>query len=274
MKNLCIFLLVSFVIGCVGWGEEGHKIVAQIANDRLSKNSLEYLKEFLDGTPYSTLADIAPLADDYDHTSDGRWSAPCHYVDLPDNAKHFEAKYCGKCCVVSAIKNYTKLLTKEANSPNVCEFGRDDEPCPLEFLVHFVGDVHQPLHVSYASDRGGNEETVYWFGDETNLHKVWDTEIIDKWDDDFSDGTSELEDLISNNPSKVKTFESNLDAAVWADESFQYVLNNVYDYNQDTGTLGESYYKESLPIVKWRLVAAGVRLAKVLNTIFDNAGKK
>jgi len=261
-------LFVLCIAQCLAWGEEGHKIVAQIASDRLSDDSNQYLAALLDGTKYDTLPEIAPLADDYDHSSGGRWSSSCHYVNLPRDATNYDSSYCGKCCVVGAIANYTKLLAQEVSSPQVCEFGKKDEPCPLEFLVHYVGDCHQPLHISYADDRGGNSVKVKFINKKTNLHSVWDTYIIQRWLKDYSDATEYLNKEIANNPDKIAKFESQLKPATWADESFQITQNNVYDFDGDE--LDESYYKENLSIIQWRLIAAGVRLAATINKITAN----
>jgi len=259
-------LLVLFATQCLAWGQEGHKIVAQIASDRLSDDSTAYLNQLLDGTQYNTLPDIAPLADDYDHSSSGRWSSACHYVNLPRDATNYDSSYCGKCCVVNAIGNYTKRLAKEQGpNPDVCQFGKRDEPCPLEFLTHYIGDVHQPLHVSYADDAGGNKVKVDFLGKSTNLHTVWDTLIIQKWLKDFSDASDYLENLINSNSEKVQKYAAITDVAAWADESFTVVQNNAYNF--DGSDLDEDYFKTNLPIIQWRLIAAGVRLAATINSI-------
>eukprot|EP01117_Protostelium_nocturnum_P007898 TRINITY_DN281_c0_g1_i1.p1 TRINITY_DN281_c0_g1~~TRINITY_DN281_c0_g1_i1.p1 ORF type:complete len:298 (+),score=55.17 TRINITY_DN281_c0_g1_i1:76-894(+) len=272
MRSASFFILVLSLflsIQCVySWGQEGHKIVAKIASDRLSTGTKRYIAQFLSGTPYSTLPQIAPLADDYDHSPSGRWSSPCHYVNLPKTAKHYSNQYCGQCCVVGAIGNYTTRLQKESKSPIKCQFGTGVEPCPLEFLTHYTGDVHQPLHVSYASDAGGNKVKVNFFGKETNLHSVWDTYIIQKWQSDVDSAVTQLEQMIRSSPGNVTNIEKVTSPSDWADESFQIVLNNVYKF---TGkTLGQAYYQANLPIIQWRLIAGGLRLAKTLNTIFGN----
>ena len=75
----------------------------------------------------------------------------------------------------------TAILSGQASNPFQCDYTLGVEPCALEFLTHFVGDIHQPLHVSYADDRGGNSVEVHFFNEKTNLHECWDTKIIEKW---------------------------------------------------------------------------------------------
>jgi len=182
-------------------------------------------------------------------------------------------RYCPDFCVVKSIKNYTQILTSEDTSPFQCDFSYGVEPCALEFLVHFVGDVHQPLHVSYADDEGGNKVEVDFFGQKANLHKVWDDLIIHRWNSNVQSATQELEQMIAANPSQVNAYLKVTDPIIWANESYTYVLNTVYKFNsfESDGKalpqLGTAYYNRNLPIVKQRLIAAGVRLGQILNNV-------
>jgi len=228
-----------------------------------------------------TLEQIAPFPDDYDHTSQGKWSAPLHYCNLPRDATQYDNKYCPipPSCVVAAIQNYTQRLIAEGTTGPVCKYVKGVEPCPLEFLVHFVGDVHQPLHVGYGDDEGGNTVDVTWFGESTNLHHVWDASIIQMWASQTSSLVSDLQNLIAQQPSQVKQYLSVTQPTRWANESFQYVRTTVYNFTQpailssnadyDYVSLGQWYYNTNLPVVQQRLVAASVRLAALLNSIFQ-----
>jgi hypothetical protein len=152
-------IFVGMAVMVFGWGQEGHKIVAQIAQNHLSNTAQAAVSQFLDGR-YTNLEEIAPLPDSYDHSGPGEWSRTCHYCDLPRSATEFEMQWCGTCCVVSAVSNYTTRVNM--TKPRPCSFESDAEPCALEFLVHYMGDIHQPLHVGYGDDRGGNSVHVEW----------------------------------------------------------------------------------------------------------------
>jgi len=145
----------------------------------------------------------------------------------------------------------------------------------LEFLVHFVGDSHQPLHIGYADDRGGNDVTVNFYGTSTNLHAVWDTGMIERWHDEWTDAVQELEQFMSNNPNVVQEFVSDMNPDDWANESFQYVRSTVYNYTEQNGVpyLYDNYYNANLPVVKLRLIAGGVRLGQLLNTLLVGNSK-
>jgi len=256
---------LSLIHASFQWGQEGHKIIAQIAADRIGTTATSVVSAFIGS---QTLAGIAPMPDDYDHTSEGRWSAPCHYVNMPSGATQFEWSDCPDCCVVKAIQNYTTILTKtQSMNPTPCDFARYVEPCALEFLVHFVGDVHQPLHVGWADDRGGNEIKVVFYGQQSNLHSVWDDLIIQRWNSDFTSAYKQLEAMIT--PAMVQKYGSDMNPIDWADESFDYVLSTVYNFTSTNGVgqLGADYYNRNLPIVMQRLIAAGIRLGNLLNTV-------
>jgi len=263
----CTVLLVALVCAHIGisqaWGEEGHKIVAQIANDRLTSTAAGVVAQFLGS---QTMMDVAPDPDDYDHSPAGRWSAPCHYCNLPRGATSFSMQLdCQGFCVAKSIGNYTNILSTTQSQPSACQFAYGDEPCALVFMIHFMGDIHQPLHVGWGDDEGGNTVEVTWFGSPTNLHEVWDDKIIERWNSDQNSAVQELEQWISTNAAQVAQWQQTMDPVAIADESFAYVRNAVYNFTSKA--LSTEYYNQHLPIVKLRLAAAGVRLAQALNTI-------
>jgi len=247
---------------CWGWGKNGHEIVGQLANNFLNSMASKLATEFI-GNQY-TMEQIAPWPDNYDHSPIGKWSAPCHYVNMPRGALNYTSDVCGKCCVVGAILNYTNILEQTEESPTPCDFSQSAEPCALEFLVHFVGDVHQPLHVGYADDEGGNTVKVTFFGNPSNLHKVWDDDMILKWHSTIDPAIKELQSIIDNNPQLVQQYLASDDPVEWADESYSYTVGTVYN---GIPTLDEEYYQSNLPIVQQRLIAAGLRLGNLFNTV-------
>lgn len=129
-----------------------------------------------------------------------------------------------------------EILQSQSSSPEACDYTLGDEPCALEFLTHFMGDIHQPLHVSFAYDRGGNSVQVMFFTTRTNLHECWDTKMIQKWTKEVDDAVSQLTQIMQNNQSMVEYYSSNLDVTTMASESFDYVLNSVYDYTTKNGS--------------------------------------
>jgi len=263
--NVLLMLGLTF-----GWGQEGHKIVANIAHTRLSATASKKVSELLGG---KTLMDVSVYADEY-RSGSGAWSAPMHYYDLPKSAKTFTMDYCPKVCVVKAVQNYTKIVDSGGDTKSKCDWtGKTKEPCALEFLVHFVGDMHQPLHVGYEDDLGGNNVPVTFFDKKGNLHSLWDSLMLERWDSSYSNAVKKLEDMLKTD----LKFRDEVDAAgritdpvKWGSESHSLVRDTVYNFKTDgkTAIIDEAYYQKHLPIVHLRLTVAGVRLANSLNAAF------
>jgi len=266
-------LLVSLVYNpplTYAWGEIGHKIIGTLAEKLLTEEASNKIAGCL-GT-YS-LADISPWPDNFDHSTEGHWSASCHYVNLPKEATSFSWDYCKDMCVIRSIANYTEILQHEQRTrlPR-CKFEKGIEPCSVEFLAHYIGDVHQPLHVGYAYDHGGTELSILFFGDKTNLHEVWDSLIIEKWDKNYKSAASFLEKRMRN-ASEIVRRSSEMDPVEWANESIDLLINSVYNFTTSetgVGRIEEEYYRRNLPLVWNRLIAAGVRVANLFNTIFKS----
>jgi len=250
------------VAGAPQWGTKGHPIVADIATDLLSSGTAAKVKALLPSG--GTLASVSTLADSYRSQSGGSWSAPMHYADVPRGQSDFVmSRDCPSYCVVSAIQNYTSRMQRGTTTP-------PPELSSLEFLVHFVGDIHQPLHVGYAEDLGGNEVQVVFFGRSTNLHSVWDSAIIDQYlnGSPWQTLSTELKNFIHSNSSIIAEYTKNMSPVDWARQSYATVRTVVYNY-QSTN-LGQAYQNLTLPVVKRCLMGAGIRLAALLTSILGN----
>lgn len=247
----------------LGWGAAGHRIVGRIAEALLTDRAREAVKVILEG---KTLADVSAWADEVRPRPEYRWSAPLHYVNLEKGATSYIAERdCPKGeCVVAAIERFRRGLADEgASIPDRAE--------ALRFLVHFVGDIHQPLHASPVGDRGGNDVRVTFFGQETNLHRVWDEGLLSRmetlkprWVDE------QLADIQSHRDKgdAVGDRAACLDPVHWAEESYRLALNHAYVVPEDKA-LGQAYFERNQPVVKERLELAGIRLAQLLNTVFE-----
>jgi len=152
----------------MAWGSEGHQVIALIAQSQLTPKARGEVDRLLKLEPGATLDSVSTWADEHRNPS----TAPWHYVNFPrETCVYEQARDCpdGKC-VVGAIERQSKILA----------FATTDEErlAALKFLVHFVGDVHQPLHAGYLDDKGGNTYQLQAFMRGTNLHALWDTVII------------------------------------------------------------------------------------------------
>jgi hypothetical protein len=262
MRAICCAALIAISSSsyAYAWGQEGHSIVAEIAQHRLNDNSLAKI-ELLLGENVS-LASTASWADAYRDTHPD--TAAWHFVNISDDRATYDpAVDCAKDdCLIYAIKRFTDVLAN-------CAKTAGERAQALKFVVHFVGDIHQPLHATdridpytLKPDKGGNLIKVTFFGTDTNLHAVWDTGLImhtvydwgtyvDRLEANWLAGR-DLTDLSGGLP---------ID---WAEEAHQFAHSVAYDYPDD-GILALEYLHKSQPVVDRQLALAGVRLARLLN---------
>ncbi|KAI3676760.1 hypothetical protein L1987_86373 [Smallanthus sonchifolius] len=279
-----ILLLLILVPGNLGWGKEGHYATCKIAQSFLSEEALKAVKELLPETE-GDLASVCSWPDEIKYMYKWQWTSELHYVDTPDFRCNYE--YCRDChdssgvkdrCVTGAIYNYTEQLVTGYNASNsVVKYNLTEA---LMFLSHYIGDVHQPLHVSFTSDEGGNTITVRWYKRKTNLHHVWDSDIIESamktfYDKDIDVMISAIEKNITDGWNNDISSWANCTSGEevcpdpWASESIKCSCNYAYRNATPGSTLGDEYFLSRLPIVETRLAQGGVRLAATLNRIFD-----
>jgi hypothetical protein len=244
---------------CLAWGPDGHRIIGDIAWSYLTDHAKAQVKDLLGEL---SLADACNWADEIRKDSTYDWAKPLHYVNVPrDAATVSMQRDCESGqCVIGAIKKYSDVLRST-------DATRQQRVEALKFLAHFVGDIHQPLHVSYADDRGGNQVKVTWFGQpDWNLHRVWDDGLIKHWLG--SDGQARVQELRKAiTDQRVKRWRASLDPADWANESLT-ITRRLYRELPANRQLDEMYYKRNVSRFEERLAAAGIRLAALLNDIF------
>ena len=287
-------LLVCQIGVVLGWGADGHKVVAELAQALLD----DLVREEVVGLLQSGLAAVATWADEVDHTSEFAWSKCMHYVDSADGVCAVDAQECG-CCVLSAIHNYTSRAADRS--------ALDSERVEaVKFLVHFYGDVHQPLHAGRKSDLGGNAihvsvEFAEDLGESeirenrsdqstlrsspnsahTNLHSVWDSIILDQFLSEsqltYASYATELFGRIAEFPDFTTWVKSCVlsDCPLAAAEESA-ALACQMAYKTETGmevvsgtALSRKYFRTRMQVVEARLAAGGVRLAASLNEIFS-----
>ncbi len=273
MKKLTAALaLLAFIpTQLSAWGPKGHVIVANLAASRLAPATKENVQLLLgDGS----LASIASWADDVRKDRDETYD--WHFVDIPKDAAGFvESRDCFRPqdnhkdaqtdhhnCVVDRIEMFRQVLVDENAS-------RHDRVEALKFLVHFVGDVHQPLH-DVDEARGGNDIKVAVFGSDQcgdypcNLHGAWDYSLIEHTGYDPDQYVRHLQNVIRAGQLQQKSGGS---AEDWANESLL-AARKILD--QKTTSIDQAYYDANISVVDERLALAGIRLAALLN---DSLGK-
>jgi len=238
----------------VFWGDTGHRTVGLIAEKNLSKKALRNIQKILGNESLamaSTWADFVKS----DSTLNAQTSA-WHYVNIPEGKSYEEMEKNPKGDVIEAIDRMVAILKDSKKSSEEKRFS-------LRFLVHLIGDIHQPMHAGRAEDLGGNRIKVKWFGKDSNLHRVWDSDIIDGFGLSFTE-LSEAINFADKN--QVKAWQSSRQD-VWAKES-QEIAQKLYANTKDGDKLSYRYIYDHDQVLKMRLLQAGVRLAGVLNGIF------
>lgn len=268
MKKITAVLLLflCFPILSFAWGPEGHQVVADIARAHLSKAAKENVRKLLGN---DDLAAISTWADEVRPQRPETYG--WHFVDIPTNAAGFsEARDCYRPddkhpeslqdhynCVVDRITMFEQTLS-DKNAPTQKRIEA------LKFLVHFVGDIHQPLH-AIGEARGGNDIHVVEFGSPEcgtrpcNLHYVWDAGLIEHTGRNEASYVTYEQALIAKRNLQKKARGTPED---WANESF-HLAHQVW--LNEGGSVNQVYYNKDIAIVNERLALGGLRLAALLN---------
>lgn len=248
MKLLIGLLLSVSSITALAWGSDGHKVVALIAQSQLSPKARLEIDRLLAVEPGETLETVSTWADEHRNPATAAW----HYVNFPRDSCQFNAaRDCpnGKC-VVGAIEEQSAVLASKAPD--------EQRLVALKYLVHFVADVHQPLHAGYADDRGGNSYQLQAFMRGANLHALWDSGLIKNLNLESNALTAKL--LAMGAP----TGGRDLSAAHAAEESCRIVGTEGFYPDRKVGM---DYIEKFTPVAEQRLRLAGDRLAGMLNSI-------
>ncbi len=249
--SLCLAILTP--AAAHGWGPVAHRIVARLAASRLSPAARRETARLLDGR---TLADVSFWADEIrnDRPETYRW----HFVDIPRRARTYRpARDCRPTprgdCIVAAVERQRAVL-----ADRTAGLRRRTEA--LKFLVHLIGDLHQPLHCADDHDGGGNDVAVVFLGRPDNLHAVWDSGLLAA---SRVGETARLRRLAA----WIHGREAALGAGTvvdWALASHRAAVVHAYVLPPDH-RLGPAYVAANLPVVDHQLALAAVRLARLLN---------
>ena len=259
------FSVAAFALSCLpgmAWDKAGHQAVAQIAAARLNPTAQAAVADLLDAKDALTgMNEVAPWADEIRR---GRGeTAPWHFVDIQITDDGYDvARDCANDdCVVGQIKKDIAILKdKTLLKPVRAE--------ALKFLIHFVGDVHQPMHCADNHDKGGNKVSIMVGSHKTNLHSVWDTAVVNAISTDPAVIASTLGPKIT--PELAAQWSAS-PPEMWANEGFAIAKLKIYPQFAGSGStlapivLPDSYPSSVGPITAMQLAKAGVRLAAALN---------
>jgi hypothetical protein len=261
-----LLILLCFMPKVCAYGELGHGVICDIAFRSLTKEARQEVLSLLKATPYKTFAQACNWADRIRDDSKYDFAKPHHYINIPRGTERVvRVNDCDlNGCVVDAIKTYIAVLSgRPLENKNASKHYVSNRSEALMFLGHFVGDVHQPLHVSYADDQGGNQVivTASFVDKPTNLHAVWDNYLITRGKADWRKMGKDLFSEIR--PEFMRPWDQ-LSPMAWAQESHQ-LTQRIYQQLPPDHKLNDQYFLENNAIVMERIKIAGYRLGKVLN---------
>ncbi|KAE8152988.1 phospholipase C/P1 nuclease domain-containing protein [Aspergillus avenaceus] len=266
------------------WGNLGHETVAYIAQNFVASSTKSFCQKILGDDSTSYLANVATWADSYKYTDAGEFSKVFHYIDaLDDPPKSCGVDYdrdCGDAgCSISAMLNYTNILLDSPDSSEAVD--------ALKFVVHIIGDTHQPLHDENL-EVGGNGIDVIYDGEETNLHHIWDSNMPEDAAGGYTPSVAKsyaqlLTTRITTGAysSKKTSWTSGIDiddpvatSMIWARDANGFVCTTVLDdglaYINSTDLSGD-YYDKSQPVFEELIAKAGYRLAAWLDLIAEHS---
>lgn len=253
MKKIILLTLTGILLNLTpvfSWGFKGHKIVAQIAKNCLDKSTIDSVQFYLGNT---TFEEASVWMDEIrgDHTFD--YMKPMHYVNVEKDKTYV------KVSDPNIINELDRVISDLQNRRN---YSREKTRQDLLILFHLVGDLHQPLHAGYGEDKGGNTIDVDFLGMKSNLHKVWDTHIIEE----RKITTDDCLLLINSFTAKEKKAIQVINTVSWMNDSRQ-LLESTYAFTDKL--IDRNYVDKNASIVQKQLAKAGIRLASVLYQAFN-----
>lgn len=241
----------------MAWGTQGHRICGQIAENHLTPKALAAVHAILG---HESIALASNWADFIKSDPNYRYLSSWHYIDL--NKKYTYPDLVEFLRQDTATDAYTKIRYLMGRLKNH-EISRAEKHLDLCMLIHIVEDVHQPMHVAHADDQGGNGFKVSWFGKPTNLHSVWDSELIDYQQLSYTEYAKALDD-----PTQAEVTKWQKEPiSEWLYESNQ-ISEVLYTDIQPNDNLNYKYNFNHIDTLNRQLLKAGIRLAGVLNELF------
>jgi hypothetical protein len=238
----------------LSWGQIGHRVTGALAEQYLTPEAQRAISQLLIN---EDLAEASTYPDQMKSNPSEFWKKtanPWHYVNVFDGKTYSDVAPPPEGNAVTALEMFTKQLKSKQSSLT-------EKQLALRFIVHIIGDLHQPFHAGNGKDRGGNDVKLKFFWEDSNLHRVWDSGLIDRQQLSYTEWTKILSRKISEQQAKDWMV---VDPKAWIAESVK-LRANLYP---ESDKLSWDYQYQNLPVVKQRLQMGGVRIAAYLNALF------
>ena len=257
MKKIVLLLFlvlnISFANAPVVWSKTGHRVIGEVAQAHLTRKAKKAIFELLEG---QSLAAVSNFSDEIKADTLYRKFSAWHYVNIPKGKKYDEVEPNEYGDLVVGINTCITAIKNENSA-------KEEKAFYLKMLVHLIGDLHQPMHVGRLEDKGGNDTQVQWFNDGSNLHRVWDSNLIAQHGMSYTEMAASLPHITKNQKRAIQ------DGVLldWVEES-HLIADELYKSVE----MGEKlYYRYGYlwwPTAEKQLQKGGLRLAKVLNETF------
>lgn len=271
-----LFMAMAMPYYAMAWGSTGHRIIAKIAYNQLRPAVKDSVNKYL-GLVH--IEDAGTWMDDVRGDAAYDYMSTWHYVNIAKDSLRSPEDY--KSYVVRMNKHISDVHNVPDSLANVIwainnaiyelyhrnRYNRERITTDIKMLFHLIGDLHQPLHVGYPEDKGGNTVSVFYRNSPTSLHKVWDTEIIES---EVMGHPTTWADLSKYKPDELAEIRR-IDLAGWLADS-RSKLGSVYDFKGED--IDKKYVERNLPIIEEQLLKAGLRLGSLLNEIFTQPIEK
>ncbi|MDX3773797.1 S1/P1 nuclease [Chromatiaceae bacterium AAb-1] len=264
-----LLLLLAAPLKVLAFGETGHGMVCNMALQLVSDNTRQQINTLVVQSPYDDFGLACSWPDHIKSDRSFDWSKPHHYINIKRGETRVTPDNCPQHgCVLSAIETQLERLSQADNSGNQAQAG---EPTltrwqSLLFLGHHVADLHQPLHVSYADDLGGNRTAVYFYGEPNNLHGVWDFSMLTRLGYDNNPAKQQLLLQAISVQQKQQWLKNSITG--WAEES-AIITVDIYQHYKPGMLIDDNYLQQYRQILEQRIQQAAVRLAYLLDASFN-----
>jgi S1/P1 Nuclease len=256
MKKIALILSIiasstALPFHSFAWGKEGHNIVGDIAFSYLDNKTKKEVRKYLGAL---SAGEAANWMDEMRSNHKYDYMKTWHYVNIEKGKQYTPTK---EDNIVNALNKAISALEHKD------QLTEDQIRMHLLVIFHLVGDFHQPLHTGYGDDRGGNSIEVTFMNRSSNLHRVWDSEIIEKEHISASDCMKLDKNFSKEQMEQFKTIK----VESWIQQP-RALLNNVYAF--DNKNIDEKYVGKNKAVVEQQLLIAGIRLSAVLEHIFKS----
>lgn len=256
MKKYLLFLAaIATACTALAWSQKGHDTVARIAECHFTPATADSVAMLLDG---KSPVYWSNWLDNASHTPDFAYTKTWHYKNVDKGETYESARLNPDGDVVRAVREQIYLLQDPKSTKGQKELA-------LKILIHLVGDMHQPMHMGHLSDRGGNSIKVKFFDRDTNLHSIWDGSLMNTghaWT--FTEWQEQIDRLT---PEQQRA-EAAGNVDDWARQSYG-IADRVYDYFPEGTRVSYNQIAAWTPVIEQQLERAGLRLARILNAVFD-----